>query len=143
MRMFEKDRTDVVPHIQTLYDFDRHINSPYPAYRLHGISTFPSYISHLHSINELFLIEVSVFKFIDYLGTKCEDQHKGLVAMAFQKLVEENLMGILVDVFPEGDFVGREILAERINATWDALHESFGGVSAVLEHSGLTLPALA
>lgn len=130
--MFEEDRTDVVPHIQTLYDFDRHINSPYPTYRLHGISTFPSYISHLHSINDLFLIEVSVFKLIDYLGTRCREQHQILVAETFRKFNEEDHSRILVDVFPEDDIVGREILAERINAAWDSLQESPVGVNAVL-----------
>ena len=132
-RMFEKDRTDVIPHIQTLYDFDRHINSPYPTYRLHGISTFHSYISYLHSVKELFLIEVSVFKFIDYLGTRCEDRHRMLVAEAFRRFGEEDHSRILIEVFPEADAVGREILAERVNAVWDVLHESSEGISAVLD----------
>ena len=132
-RMFEEDRTDVVPHIQTLYDFDRHINSPYPTYRLHGITTFPSYISHLHSINDLFLIEVSILKLIDYLGTRCQEQHQVLVAEAFRKFGEGDHLRILIDVFPEDDIVGREILAERINAAWDLLHESPVGMSAVLD----------
>jgi hypothetical protein len=132
-RMFEEDRTDVVPHIQTLYDFDRHINSPYPTYRLHGITTFPSYISHLHSINDLFLIEVSILKLIDYLGTRCKEQHQVLVAEAFKKFREGNHSRMLIDVFPEDDIVGREILAERINAAWDLLHESLVGMNAVLD----------
>lgn len=140
--MFEEDRTDVVLHIQTLYDFDRHINSPYPTYRLHGISTFPSYISHLCSINEPFLIEVSVFKFIDYLATKCEDQHKSLVAEVFRAFRGEDNLRILRNVFPQDDKIGREILAERVNAAWDVLHESFTGVNTVLDIMHALYPLL-